>query len=167
MAASPVTAAWNVRTSYASFYLPPAELQADEREFPTVPQPSTVSPDTTAFYAQDSGEEVSTTQFPADLMIQLRDAIDAADDLVDELHYKALHEQVEQMTGAAADQEGSEIQLNVFRGFQTGGDDVANQGSNYPSALTAFSWWFSSNSWYRITLRRTRLMVWTCRLKPM
>ncbi|RZR95353.1 hypothetical protein BHM03_00024200 [Ensete ventricosum] len=54
------------------------------------------------------------------------DAIDAADDLVDELHYKALHEQVEQMTGAAADQEGSEIQLNVFRGFQTGGDDVAN-----------------------------------------
>lgn len=101
MAASPVTAVWNVRTSHASFYLPPAGLQADERESPTVPQPSTAAPDTTFFYAQDSGEEASTTRLAADLMIQLRDAIYAADDLVDELRYKALQEQIEQMIRAA------------------------------------------------------------------
>lgn len=85
MAASPVTAVWNVRTSHASFYLPPVGLQAGERESPTVPQPSTAAPDTTAFYAQDSGEEASTTQLAADLMIQFRNVIYAADDLVDEL----------------------------------------------------------------------------------
>ncbi|EHA8590841.1 putative disease resistance protein RGA4 [Cocos nucifera] len=68
------------------------------------------------------------TQCSPDLMSQLRDVAYAADDLVDELEYRALQQRVEEMAEASANQTTTGgLNLSVFQVFQTGENDAANQ----------------------------------------
>ncbi|XP_073115520.1 putative disease resistance protein RGA4 [Elaeis guineensis] len=67
------------------------------------------------------------TQCSHDLMSQLRDVAYAADDLVDELEYRALQQRVEEMAEASANQKTAGLNLSVFKGFQTGENDAVNQ----------------------------------------
>lgn len=60
-------------------------------------------------------------------MSQLRDVAYAADDLVDELEYRALQQRVEEIAEASANETAGGLNLSVFRGFQTGENDAVNQ----------------------------------------
>lgn len=70
------------------------------------------------------------TRLPSSLTEKLVDAVFSADDLVSQLEYESLQEQVEEMEKARAEQEvigGKVVNLSAFRGFQTGeDDDIAN-----------------------------------------